>query len=431
MNQKILIIDPKISGISGDMLISSLLDLNYNNINKNIDILNNLVNHILNLNYCDSFKIELVNKNTKGIIAKKLNITITNEKLILNPNEMKEVILNISKKLNMSNKALKIIENTINDLIEAEKKIHNDNFHLHEIASLDTIFDIVGTVLLLEKNGYLDDNCKIYTTPPLLGGGHIKIAHGVISIPAPSTLEILCKHKIKYSNNEFSNNMEHSTPTGIALLCNIVKNNSNKNNNKNNKNNNVVNSFPSMIPLKTGYGAGTKETKHIPNVLRVVEGIVEINNGKFTESNMVILETTVDDISGEIIGNLFEVMLLNGAKDIFIVNGIGKKNRPIYIISVITNYSNILKLSKLLMKETGTIGIRIKYIDRLKANRTIEKRTIKINNKDYKYFVKISYFENEIINIKPEYEDVKKIANKTNYSVREIMKLINCDNFKI
>ena len=407
MNIKTLIIDPKISGISGDMIISALVDLTENDLNK-------LINSINELDKCKDFKVDINNKLVNGINAKKIDIIINEEKSLSNPEELKNAVNIVSNNLNLSEKAKNIINNIIQDLIDAESKIHKKDFHLHEVASLDTVFDVVGTVYLLEKNGFLSENSKIYSTPPVLGGGYVKMAHGILTIPAPATLEILCKHNIKYSNHPDSINMEHSTPTGVAILCNIVDE--------------IVDNFPPTIPLKVGYGAGTKELKNIPNILRVVEGKTET---KTIEKNMIVMETNVDDISGEIIGNLFDILLNNGAKEVYVIQGIGKKNRPTNIISVITNYAKLEKLSKIIMEETGTIGIRIKEINRIKADRIKKTYSIILNNKEFKFSVKISYLENEVINIKPEYEDAKKIAEELNIPIRNVLKMLDNEIFKI
>jgi uncharacterized protein (TIGR00299 family) protein len=276
------------------------------------------------------------------------------------------------------------------------------------VASLDTVFDIVGSIMLLEKNGFLDG--KIYSTPPVLGGGYANMEHGILSIPAPATLEILCKHNIKYSNPPYATEFEHTTPTGIAILSNVVDE--------------IVDNFPPMIPIKVGYGAGSKRLKEVPNILRVVEGKI---NKKNIEKNMVVLETNVDDVSGEIIGNLFEKLLNEGAKEVFVVNGIGKKNRPTNIISVITNYAKSGELAKMLMDETGTLGIRIKEIDRIKAERTEKTYFININGKEFKFNVKISYIDDKIINIKPEYEDAKKIAEELKIPLRKVLKMLDSE----
>ncbi|AXI25465.1 TIGR00299 family protein [Methanofervidicoccus sp. A16] len=402
---KLLLLDPKISGISGDMLLSALVDLT-----GDIETVYQISQTIEELDNCKKFKIDIREEKINGIRAKRLHIEIVEDKL-KNPQDLKRAMEEVVNKLGLSEKVRKISFNILEDLISAEMKVHGDkNIHLHEISSLDTIFDILGSATLLEKHGYLDG--KIYSTPPVLGSGYIQMEHGILPVPTPSTLEILCKYRIKYTNPPYTTNFEHTTPTGIAILVNIVDK--------------IVDSYPEMIPLKVGYGGGSKRLENVPNVLRVVEGRIEDK-----EENIVVLETNVDDISGEVIGNLYEVLFKRGAKEVFVVNGIGKKNRPTYVITVITDYGNLHRMVETLMEETGTLGVRIKEVDRIKAERRIEVQSINIKGRSYKVRVKVSYLGDKLINIKPEYDDVKKIAEDLNIPLRVVLKEIEKEISKI
>ncbi len=394
---KTLIIDPKIAGISGDMFISALLDLT-----GSFEIVKQLENAINELENCQEFKVDVVEEKVNGIMAKKLDMKISEERLE-DPKDLKDAIVKVSKKLNLSEKARKITENIIDDLIYAEKKLHKDHFHLHEVASLDTIFDVVGSVFLLDKNGFLDGN--IYSTPPALGGGYVKMEHGIIPAPAPATLEILCKHKIKYSNLQAD--FELTTPTGAAILVNVIDK--------------IVDVYPPTTPIKVGYGAGIRRMKDIPNVLRVVEGM---ETSKLKERS-VILETNVDDVPGEVIGYTVERLLREGAPDVFVTSAMGKKNRPVDIISVIAPYSKYEKFVEILMEETGTLGVRINEFTKIKACRSEKLHEIKLCGKKFQFNVKISKLGDKVVNIKPEYEDLKKIANELNIPLRSVVRAAN------
>ncbi|KUJ93042.1 MAG: pyridinium-3,5-bisthiocarboxylic acid mononucleotide nickel chelatase [Archaeoglobus sp.] len=295
-----------------------------------------------------------------------------------------------------------MVWNVIDDLISAEAALHGNNFHLHEVASLDTIFDVVGSAALLCRNGYLD--AEIYTTPPALGGGSIEIAHGRITIPAPATLEILRRHKFRYSN--FNVDAELTTPTGAAILANLTEN--------------IVDVFPPMTPFRVGYGSGTRKIHGVVNVLRVAEG----DAFQAVNDRIVILETNVDDASGEIIGHAATRLFEEGAVDVYVTPAIGKKNRPTHVISVITDYKNYSRLVELLMRETGTIGVRIYELPRMVAQRKKERVEVFLEGKKFEITVKISRVGEKVINAKPEYEDLKRVARELNLPLREVAKKV-------
>ncbi|MBA2860374.1 nickel pincer cofactor biosynthesis protein LarC [Methanococcus maripaludis] len=394
---KVLVIDPKIAGMSGDMFVSSLLALT-----NSYDLMDDVIAELEKLNSCNSFNAVLMDEKVNGISAKQLKIEIDEER-IKNPDNLKEIIINTSKNLKMSEKGVKICENIINDLIEAEQKLHGDHFHLHEISSLDSVFDIVLPILILERNGFLDG--KIYSTPPALGNGRISMDHGIIPSPAPATLEILCKHEIKCS--KVDSNFELLTPTGVAILSNVTDE--------------FTDSYPEIVLLKTGYGAGIKRMENVPNVLRLVEGKTD---EKIIEKT-VILETNIDDISSEVLAYAVERLLNEGAPDVFITPVFGKKNRPSNMISVICPYHVHEKFAKILIEETGTLGVRINHYDKIRAKRRMEKLNLDINGVNFEFDVKISDLNGEIVNIKPEFEDLKKIAKKLNIPLRDVLRNAN------
>ncbi len=390
---KILVFDPKIAGISGDMVLSALIDLT-----DSVDSILEVEEAINQLENCHTFRVKVIERDM-GIVAKGLEIDLK-ERRLSNPSEFRKAVESVVEKVDLSEQAFKFVYGVINDLVRAESKLHGGEFHLHEIASLDTIFDVVGTAVLLDRNGYFD--AEIYTTPPALGGGYITMDHGKIAAPAPATLEILAAHDYRYFN--FNVNAELTTPTGAALLVNLTKN--------------IVDVFPPMKLNKIGYGSGTKKVKGIVNVLRVAEG----EDFRAVNDRIVILETNVDDASGEIIGHAVNRLLENGAVDVYVTQAIGKKNRPTNIISVITDYKNCHNMVELLMKETGTIGVRIYELPRLVAERRKDVVEVELFGKKFAITVKTSKVGEEVINVKPEYEDLKKIAEDLNLPLREILK---------
>ena len=393
---RILVIDPKIAGISGDMLLASLIDLT-----NSFDLVDPLEDAINKLDNCRKFRVE-VREEDVGIVAKRIDVEI-DEIRLKHPEELKKAVDLVIKNLDLSQNAIGVINQVIGDLMEAEVKLHKTNIHLHEIASLDTIFDVVGSVMVLDKNNFLESD--IYSTPPVLGSGYVEMEHGKIAIPAPVTLEILSKHKFSYSNLPV--NAELTTPTGAALLVNITKT--------------LVDLFPPMTPIKVGYGAGSKKIDGLLNVLRVVEG----EEFRAIKEKIMILETNVDDVSGEVIGHAINKLLKEGAVDVFVTQAIGKKNRPVNVISVVTDFKNYERLAELLMEETGTLGVRVYEVPRFTAERRKEVIEIELYGKKYDVTVKISKVGRKTINVKAEHEDLKRIAEDLKMPLRKVTKIVD------
>ncbi len=390
---KILVLDPKIAGISGDMLLSALIDLT-----DSIDAVLDVENAINRLENCHSFRVEVVERDM-GVLAKGLEIDIK-ERRLPSPVDLRKAVKSVVERVSLSDRASRFVYRVIDDLMGAEAKLHGGEFHLHEIASLDTIFDVVGAAAILDRNDYFD--AEIYTTPPVLGGGYIEMDHGKIASPAPATLEILAAHGFRYSN--LSVNAELTTPTGAALLVNLTGN--------------IVDVYPPMRLNRVGYGAGTKRVDGIVNVLRVAEG----EDFRAVNDRIVILETNVDDVSGEVVGHAVRRLFDEGAVDVYVTQVIGKKNRPANIISVISDYKNCHRMAEVLMRETGTIGVRIYELPRLVAERRKERVELELFGRKFEVTVKTSKVGERVINVKPEYEDLRKIAESLDLPLREILR---------
>lgn len=402
---KVLIIDPRIAGISGDMLLAALIDLydNEERINKLARVIEDT------LPYCKEIDVEIVEQTKKSITAKRVITEVKEEVNGINSERIRRYFIEVCKKIKLSPRATNFTLKTIDELIEAEKKIHGekDYTHLHELASADTFLDIIGTALILEETGFFEEKNKTYTTPPALGGGYIKMKHGLIAAPAPATLEILAKHRFKCSSTPV--NEELTTPTGAALLVTLTSN--------------VIDFYPPVKITKIGYGAGSRDFEKVPNVLRIIEGT---ETKTIRKDEIVVLETNLDDITGEIIGHVVNKLIDDGALDVTVTSAIGKKNRPVYIVKVLAKLEDCHRIAGILIKETGTLGVRVLKTPRIIAKRKMEKFKINLEGREFDVRVKISYSENgEILNVKPEYDDVKRIAEELNISIRSAMKKVN------
>ncbi len=401
---KTVVIDAGMGGIAGDMIIGSLLDINKDP--KRIYELSKTIED--NLNYVDKFELEISKTARGGIEATDVEPIIEEDVHELPANEVKKQAIEIAKKMGLSENSLQFSETVFEKLIKAEAGVHGvseDSVHLHEIASSDTVFDVVGVALLLEELQFLDENTEIYSTPPALGGGFIETAHGTLPVPAPATLKILEENNFKTSQSTVE--AELTTPTGAALLTSLTDD--------------VVELFPPLKLQETGYGSGSNDFEGTPNALRIVQG----ENFKATKEKIIAIETNLDDVQGENLGYLIEKLMKNGAYDVDILPAVGKKNRPANVVKIMADRKNYEKLVDILIEETGTLGVRVLETPRIIADRRKEDIDVQVSGEEYKVTVKISKTKDgKLINKKPEYDDLKKIAEDSDLALREVSKRV-------
>jgi pyridinium-3,5-bisthiocarboxylic acid mononucleotide nickel chelatase len=399
---KIVSIDCQTAGVSGDMFLGTLLDLGANP-KRLIAALKLLENPELGYK---NVEIKIEQTKRKEFRATKVDVTAQTQNK-KNGSELIEIVEKLSLKTSLSEKAIEFASNVIKTLVNAEASIHgNDlsNAHLHEVGLVDTPAEIVGTALCLDDLGLFE--AKIYSTPVAVGGGSLKFSHGTVSNPAPATLSILQQNHFQFKGGPIET--ELTTPTGAAILVNLVD---------------EVNRFyPNMIPLKVGYGAGNKDFEEMPNVLRVTIG--KIPEETKLRDEIAVLETNIDDVTGEIVGYTIDKLLDEGAKDVSVIPILTKKNRPGQIIKVIAAPKDVAHLSKVLTKETGTLGVRVYFCTRHLVNREMITVNVSINGNSQTVKVKVAKnSDGTILSIKPEFEDIKKIAKNTNLSLRELSEM--------
>ena len=386
-----LLIDPRMAGIAGDMLLASLLDLTGDE-----ECLPLLSKAVCELAHCTA-SIEAVETTSMGIGAIKMVIDLKGERFA-SAEDLAGAFKNISNFMEMTpaviDKGLEIVA----VLAEAESKIHKDDFHLHEIGSVDTVIDIAGTLWLLDKYEFLKGH--ISCLPVAVGNGIICMNHGKIPSPAPAALEILCKRSIPIASSPEL--FELATPTGVAILACIVDD--------------FIKVYPTSTPLNTGRGAGNATLKSSPNILRIIENIPSHENNE----QAVILETLVDDVSGEVLGHALNAMLDAGALDAYITPTTGKKNRPAHLVSIMCVPGEEREMCRKLMQQTGSIGVRTRIVNRFIAKRHIDKYKVEINGQKHPVHIKISTFDDHLISRKPEFDDLVEISKLTGLSPRII-----------
>ena len=392
----VIVIDPQIAGISGDMLLCSLVDLGADK-NQIVEGIKKIEKFLPDskINKIDFQKIQ---KN--GIESTELILEIDEKISERKGVEIKNAVINSVNELQLSDKARSFAESCINSLISSESKIHGiseDSVHFHEASSIDTLIDIVGVTIACEKLKFFEE--KIVCLPVSVGSGTVSFSHGTMSNPASAVLQIFKNSNLTIKGNNA--NEELTTPTGACILVNLTDNS--------------VEHYPSMNISSIGYGAGQKDFELFSNVLKIVQG----NQGKMEMDSVKILETNVDDVSGEILGYLIEKIMKVGAKDISIYPGITKKGRPTNLISIMCDDEKIETITDILVLETGTLGVRISDSNRLIVSRTNHSFSLTFEGKSFEINYKKSTYK-EKTHFKIEFEDLKNISETLDKPIRDV-----------
>jgi uncharacterized protein (TIGR00299 family) protein len=264
-----------------------------------------------------------------------------------------------------------------------------DEVHLHEVGAVDSIIDIAGVVFGLEWFG-IDD---IVASPLNVGGGTVEIAHGTFPAPAPATLRLLQGVPV-YSGAIQS---ELVTPTGALVVSTYAKS---------------FGSIPAMSIERVGYGAGTKDFKNVPNVLRVVIGDrTSVDTAAPTSGREEILkiECEIDDMSPQLFGPVSDALFGAGALDVFLTPVFMKKGRPGTLLTVLAPPALREAIAALLFRETTTIGVRFEQLER----ETLERDWIEVAVDGGPIRIKLAKRRGDIVNASPEFDDCLRVAAAT------------------
>ncbi len=396
----VIVVDSQIAGISGDMLLSCLVDLGANK-KKIIDGLLQ-INKILDDTKITKIEFKKITKH--GIEATELILNFDEKIRERKGIEIQECIKKLVERIGLSENAKNFSNASIKTLIAAESKIHGipeDSVHFHEAASIDTVVDIVGTAIALDDLNFFDE--EIISTSVAVGGGTLSFSHGTTSNPASAILEIFKNSEIVIFGGQAKE--ELTTPTGATMLVNLVTTYSEF--------------YPPLIVKSVGYGAGKKEFENFSNVLKIVQGK---KNDTYYRDNVKILDTNVDDVSGEVIGNLIEKIIGQGAKDITVTSGLTKKGRPTHLVSIICDSSKMNLIMDLLIKETGTLGVRVRTSERFIVPRFSKKYDITLENQHFS--IRLKSTKQDMQDFKIESDDIKLVSNSLKKSFRESEELI-------
>ena len=369
------------SGISGDMFIGALLDAGLP-----LHVLENRL-RTLPLN---NYQLEITKESRNNIFGTRFAVEfMPTEQPPRNLETLRKIVHKGDLSRTVKEKAVEVFE----QIARVEGKIHNispEKVHFHEVGAVDSIIDIVGTLIGIEHLGL----ASLSASHIPLGSGFVDTAHGTIPVPAPATVELLKGIPV------YDAGIPHEmvTPTGAALVKNLVGS---------------FGSMPPMVVRTVGYGVGKRVFPEKPNLLRILVGDPQPERDVET---IVVLETNVDDTNPEWLGHLMEKLFKTGALDVVFCPIQMKKNRPGVQVQVVGSPDHREPLMEVLFRESATLGIRFHYTQRQVLNRSKAEvkspwgkmQVKKVENQDGTFF------------FQPEYSVCREIALKHDLPLKKI-----------
>ncbi len=386
------------SGISGDMFLGAMLDLNAG------FSLETLKNDLAGLPL-HGYELKLEPFRDKGIRGSRFEVVLPErDSTTLQTRHLSDIVA----LLNASTFSPGVRETSLaifQCLAEAEATVHGisvEEVHFHEVGAVDAIVDITGAAIAIQTLGI----SQLYASPLPLSSGHVQTAHGVLPVPAPATLEILRRVAAPWKPSPAEGEMV--TPTGAAILATLA-----------------TFKTPAIHIERVGYGFGQKQFPW-PNCLRLCLGrasrsleLVEKADAynEVPDTDWVtVIESNIDNMTGELLGGLMDRLLAAGAFDVSFTPIQMKKNRPAVMVKVICRVEEGDAMAQLLLSESSTLGVRISQVQRFKAQRTFEQIETPIGP----MLIKVKRLGARIISATPEYEECQRLARERGLPLEEV-----------
>lgn len=274
-----------------------------------------------------------------------------------------------------------------------EAKVHGvpiETISFHEVGAVDSIVDLCGAAVVLDLLG----RPQVFASPPPLGSGKTRIAHGVVPVPVPATLGLLQGLPVKFEGEG-----ELTTPTGAALLAELA----------------TIAPPPPMTVERIGYGVGTKDWKDRANVLRATLGTPTQQQGGLEA--LSVIEATIDDASPQLLGAAIELLHEHGALDAWVTPVTMKKSRPGHVLTVLAPPAKHDALVALVLRETPTLGVRFFDAQRV----ALERRFDVVKTPWGEVKVKVGLHGGQVLNATPEFEDCRAIARGANVPLKDVI----------
>lgn len=378
---KVLFFDAP-SGLAGDMTISALVDLG---------VPKRVVELAIFALPLGGFHVHFGSRVRSGIVATHFDVHVE----AAQPERTYASIRQMLEAANLDPAIKARAQRVFRKLAESEAKVHRmpiDDVHFHEVGAVDAIIDVVGSSAALEHLG-----AEVVVSPLPMGRGFVNARHGVLPLPPPAVVECLRGFQTYDAGIEF----ELVTPTGAAIVAGNATRSER---------------WPSMTPLATGFGAGTAELADRPNVLRIVMGTPTPRAGD--GATHAVLETNLDDATGEIVASAIETLLREGALDVWATPITMKKGRPALTLSVLAPLEQADRLAHALLRETPSLGVRRYEVSRVERPR----RMVDVSTKYGTIAVKVAEGPFGAPQIKPEWDACAKAAREHGVTVREVIR---------
>jgi uncharacterized protein (TIGR00299 family) protein len=370
------------SGVAGDMIVAALINAgaSFDELKKQLAGLN-----------LSGYTINAADVTRAGLKAKHFQVTLEHHHHHHRGlNDITQIIQNAGLSDQVKTNAVKVFTT----LAQAEAHVHNcpiNDVHFHEVGAVDAIVDIVGACIGMELLGIK----TVQFSKIAVGSGQVKSAHGMLPVPAPATAKLL-ENQVIYSGDRTG---ELATPTGAAILTALGA------------------QLPQMPELKlkaVGCGAGSKDDPHHPNVVRVFLGQSETQAAQTDE--VTVISFNVDDITSEHLAYAVDQLLSRGALDVIQIPAFMKKGRSATLVQILAPLGKENDLVEFILTQSTSFGLRLTHEKRYKLARDF----IVIVLPEGKVRVKLGYCGEKLVQISPEFEDCRKIAERTGQNFRHL-----------
>ncbi len=380
----VIIVDPA-GGLAGDMFLAGLLALGADP--------EKIARKVRTLPDLERFSIRFGKKKWGSIVAHRAIVECE-------PSSIERDHERIEKMIDRSlldRREKELARAVFRTLAEAEARVHGiraSNVHFHEIGAVDSIVDIVGSVVALSELGYP----KLYHLPFRLGGGFVETAHGRLPLPAPATMEILRGRTVRFVEEEG----ETVTPTGAALAKTLAR------------------ELPREAAFKASkvvYSCGTRDSGAEPGLLRMI-----CADRRSLRCPIYVIRATIDDMNPQIYGHIFELLFDMGAREVYLAQVLMKKGRPGVELNVLCDCEKVDSILEAIFEETTTIGARVSVEAREELERWVEE--VKTCYGPIK--VKKAILPGGAVKVAPEYESCKRAAKKFGAPLSKVSDAARC-----